>query len=135
MPRGFLYYEVMRLLNPRRRRSDKSNHELLKAVVEHELGDVIEALSKGVCPFCGRSFRGYIWARSHTARSNCSLALRTRVEDALRLYRKLSGYVRRVNGKYQLRVGDYRSPYFNTKRELARWLEESGLLGKLKGSF
>jgi len=135
MPKGLVYYEVMGLLNPRRRRSNSCNHELLKAVVYHELGDVMEALDKGVCPFCKRQFRGYRIARSHIARSMCSFALKSRVKDAIRLYRKLSNCIRMVGWRYQLVIGDLRSPLFNTKGELARWLEESGLLDKLKSSF
>ena len=135
MPRGQVYYEVVNLLNPRRRRNSSSNHHLLRVVVEHELKDVIEALESGRCPFCGRAFRGYMWARSHVVRGKCSFALKTRVEDAVRLYRRISSCVRRTSMGYYLRVGDYRTPFFRTKGDLARWLEESGLLGKLKPSF
>jgi len=135
MPRGVLYYEAMGLLNPRRRRNNRSNHELLKVVVYHELKDVIESLDRGVCPFCGRKFNGYRIARSHIARSECSFALKTRIEDALRLYRRVSECIRGVGSWFYLVLGDLRSPFFKTKRDLVRWLEESGLLGKLKGSF
>jgi hypothetical protein len=135
MPRGFLYYEVARLLNPRRRKNNRSNHELLKVVVEHELRDVLEALDRGICPFCGRSFRGYMWARAHTVRSDCSLALKARIEDALRLYRKINSYVRKTGSGYYLRVGDFRTPFFKTKSQLVRYVVESGLLGKLKSAF
>jgi hypothetical protein len=135
MVRGQLYYEALKLLNPRRRRSNKSNHALLRVVVEHELGDVLESLDRGVCPFCGRSFRSYMWARAHIARSRCSFALKARVEDALRLYRRINSCIRRVNGLYQLRVGDYRTPYFRTKGLLVRYIAETGLITKLKSSF
>ena len=135
MPRGQVYYEVMKLLNPRRRRSNRGNHRLLRVVVEQELGDVLESLEGGRCPFCGRSFRSYMWARAHVARSRCSFALKSRIEDTLKLYRRINSCIRRVNGLYQLRVGDYRTPYFRTKGLLVRYIAETGLITKLKSSF
>jgi hypothetical protein len=135
MVRGQVYYEVMRLLNPRRRRSNRGNHHLLRVVVEQELRDVIESLDKGVCPFCGRSFRSYMRARAHITRSDCSLALKTRVEDALRLYRRINSYIRRTSLGYYLRIGDYRTQYFRTKGDLATFIAETDLLGKLKYVF
>ena len=135
MVRGQLYYEVVKLLSPRHRRSNRSNHELLKVVVYHELKDVIESLDRGVCPFCGRKFQSYLVARSHVSRSICSFALKSRVEDVLRFYHKVNRCIARTGKGYYLRVGGYRTPFFKTKRDLARWLEESGLLGKLKSAF
>ena len=135
MVRGQLYYEVVKLLSPRRRRNNRSNHKLLKVVVYHELKDVIESLDRGVCPFCGRRFQSYVVARSHVSRSTCSFALKSRVEDVLGFYRRVSRYIARTGRGYYLRVGDYRTPFFRTKGELATFIAGSGLLGKLKSSF
>jgi hypothetical protein len=135
MVKGQVYYEIARMLNPRRRRSNRSNHRLLKVVVYHELRDVMESLDKGVCPFCGRRFQGYVVARSHITRSKCSFALKARVEDALRLYRRISSCVRRAGSGYYLRVGDLCTPTFRTKGDLATFIAETGLLAKLKYAF
>jgi hypothetical protein len=135
MVKGQVYYEIARMLNPRRRKSNRSNHRLLKVVVYHELRDVIESLDKGVCPFCGRRFQSYMVARSHVSRSECSFALKSRIEDALRLYRKVNGCIVKTGSGYYLRVGDLRTPYFRTKGDLATFIAETDLLAKLKYAF
>jgi hypothetical protein len=135
MPRGLLYYEVLGLINPKRRRTSRSNHGFLKVIVEHELGDVLESLERGVCPFCGRVFSSYRIARAHIAKSDCAFALKASVERVILLCRRINSYVRYSGKRYYLRIGDYCTPVFNTKRDLALYVVRSGLLDKLKSTF